>query len=122
MFRYDLAKRVKLHAFRPKDLPNDADLLNLRASVFGARFNSCLEKLICSDNVSVIWEAPSAHPQFTPSSVYCLVQHLNSMVLGLLLQQVSVGEAVPATVHPTKPKYYILCNTTIPAATAAKLV
>ena len=56
-FRYEIKPKVKVHAFKPKELSADAENLNLRSSVMGAFFHTSLDKLPVSKNFRVVWEA-----------------------------------------------------------------
>ena len=56
-FRYDIKPKVKIHAFKPKELGADSESFNLRSSVMGAFFHTSLEKLTVSRNFGVVWEA-----------------------------------------------------------------
>ncbi|CAJ1379048.1 unnamed protein product [Effrenium voratum] len=90
-FRYTVKPRMKVNAFKPKELTaEEKGAGELRASQFGALWCNKFASIPKNKDCGIIWE-------------------------------VKVGEEVPATVAPTKPKFCLLCKAVLKVASAIKI-
>lgn len=48
-------------------------------------------------------------------------KNVNLIVAQIQTLEVKISDAVPAVITPTKPKFYLLCTTTVPAQSAVRL-
>ena len=56
-YRYQIAPDAKVNAFKPKDLVDADDKMNLRSAQFGALWCNKFNQLPKSSHCDVVWEA-----------------------------------------------------------------
>lgn len=111
-FRYDITSRTKLNAFKPKKV--EEDFLNVRYSQFGGCFDS-YNTMLKSPNAAIVWEAGLVTIDETKRVTW------NGLPSQSKPLKVKISDAVPAVITPVKPKFFLLCKTTVKAHTAVRL-
>ena len=107
-YRYSVAPKDTVNAFKPRELASDVNKTDLRSSVFGAIWSKKFLQLPLTDFCRVVWEASNI--------MMCWNSNLNRASC-----QVTIGEEAPAVLTPAKPKFYILGSASIPPQSALML-